>query len=256
MAEESSDLSSLNVAQINEILKKRGIKGFSKLNKQQKIERIIMDGYPNESLGVAKSSDKKDRSIKKDETSSEKKKRVLKLNEKLLKSIKMDDYNDIFNEHKEEMSSEDILKMFKSYIEEFIDSASNEEREFFIKKCGDAYTTLSYIRENKNSKLSSKSNEEVSKILSTYLMLKYETVNNKLISSARKHHAKLLKNKKEVLKFKNDDDSEDEEEDDDELEINLSKKLINSTKNRKNDDGDDDSNDEEIVYDEPNYNSE
>lgn len=226
------DLSKQTNDQLNALCKQNGIKGYSKLKKDDKIAKLVEAGVSNTSEPVAKKAAKS----KKSETKEVKEKktakpRVEKLDKKLAKAIDLEKYNDQLADYKEDITIAEILELLKSDIEVFVNEADEKECAELVDKYG-ALTALVYQRANKNSKLSLLNGEaEVYKILLLHLIMTNEKVSEALVKSVKKFHAKLLKpavekkpkkaDSKKVTKVKGpeDDDDEDEvvDEDDDEV---------------------------------------
>jgi hypothetical protein len=237
--------------QLDALCKENKIKGYSKLKKDDKVAKLKEAGIdltlsepakPKKSGEKAKPAKAKDA----DEESKEppkraSKPRVEKIDKKLVKAIDLNNYTEFLTDHKEDLTYFEVIELLKEDIEAFVKEADNDECADFVDKFG-ALIAISYQRSHKNSKLSSKEDAEIYKILLIDLFLHKEDVLKVLYKAVVKLHAKLQKppvekkpkkaesNKKvKIVEAPNDDSDEDgkgsdseeiefERDDDDEVE--------------------------------------
>ncbi len=233
-------MSSVNLTnpQLNALCKENGIKGYSKLKKDEKIAMLTEAGvelFNQESSAASKtkksgekSSEKKvSKATSKNETDKSKesvkketKPRVEKLDKKIVKSIDLTKYTEILTDHKEELTYSEAINYLKDDIEEFVNTVDEKECAEFVNKFG-ALVAINYQRSHKNSKLSSKDDAEIYKILLLDLFLNREGVLLSLFKSFTKLHATLLKppaekkqkkTSKKVVRVNPPDEDEDEDE--------------------------------------------
>lgn len=218
------DFSKQTNDQLNALCKQNGIKGYSKLKKDDKIALLVESNVKVASTSSVKKVTKATKKTEEKEVKEKKatKPRVEKLDKKLAKSIDLDKYKDVLSEQKEEWTVSDISNLLKSDIELFVQAADNREIAELVDKFG-ALIAITYQRTHKNSKLSAKEDEEIYKILLLHLFLTNEKALDALVKAVRKFHAKLLKPvvEKKTKKVgaakkvtKVDEPNEDEEEDD------------------------------------------
>ncbi len=221
--------------QLDALCKENGLKGFSKLKKDEKVAKLIEAGVElplAESTSPAKAKKSAEKSAgkkpvqgtAKEESKVEVKKatkpRVEKLDKKLVKFVDLNKYAEVFTDHKEDLTYAEVVKLLKEDIEAFVKEVDDKECAIFVDKFG-ALSAIKYQRSHKNSKLSSKDDAEIYKILLLDLFLNGEDVLSALFKAAVKLHAKLQKpptekkTKKPAKKVILVDAPEDDEEEDD-----------------------------------------
>ena len=206
--------------ELDALCKQNGIKGYSKLKKADKIAKLEEAGVKILADAEASKVKKAGSKAKAAETKEKKaaKPRVEKLDKKLIKHINLDNYKEQLMDFKEEVTHAQVIDMLNEDIKSFVDEANHLECVSFVDKFG-ALAAISYQRKNKNSKLSSKKDDEIYKILLLDAFLNKPEVLSSLVKAVEKVRVKLhkpapeKKTKKNVERVVNDDD-EDEDEDD------------------------------------------
>jgi hypothetical protein len=201
--------------ELSVLCKAHGLKNYSKLKKDERIKLLEEAGVENDktasvvkskkaskasaSAGADESNDSKESKESKESTDSKKSKksdtpsvpRKDSVNRKLAKSFNAEKYNAALLKFKEEISVRDILCMLEADIKEFVNSIDPTEAAEFVNKFG-IMTVLNFQRAHKNSKLSSKEDNEIYKTLLLYLFVTNEKALDLLVKQVRKEHSKLL----------------------------------------------------------------
>ncbi len=177
--------SKMTKEQLNALCKANGIRGYSKLKKEQIIEKLNDAGVqPAEQTNNADTNTKK--------ITKEKVARVEKLDKKILKAFDTDKYNEVLMEYKEEPSQEQIKKLIAEDLKSFLDNADISDIIDYVNKFG-ALTPILYQRANKNSKLSTKTDEDIYRILVHFIFDVDDKATTPLIKHILKLYAKAKK---------------------------------------------------------------
>lgn len=226
------DLNGLTKGALFVICKDNNIKVTQKLKKDEIIAKLNENGITSATKDSSDSKEaqeptkaKAKSKAKKPTEKAETKPRVEKIDKKLAKAIDLLKYDQKLLEEKEEPTREFVLELLKTDIEEFVKTSDVGEIAEFVDKFG-ALTAINFQRKNKNSKLSSKTDDEIYRILILALFLNEEKAIDALVKAVKKHYTKLHKpvveKKKAVPKTKlakvevpsdNEEDDEDDEND-------------------------------------------
>jgi hypothetical protein len=181
---------------LKDICKKRDIKGYSKLNKEGLI-KAILDKQNGTQGDIDKKTEKEDKPKKQIPEG------FLK---KLLKSL---DKNKISDE--KEASDEDIINIYKSDIESYINSYTDKDIYRFVDKFG-VSSMLTFMKSGTKVKFSKITELEAYKILCLEYMLNIEDNKKKIVKAVKKTEKKSKVVIKQVDKSERIDVSEEEEE--------------------------------------------
>lgn len=212
-----------------------GVKGYSKLNKKQIIEKLLAnnvnDTVTDEELKDM-STELNAREIKEAEELAKKppKPRFKKLSKKLLESINLDEYKETLRKFNDMSIEEETTELFKEDIEKFIKSKdlTSEDYKKYVDSYGTVKAVVEYLASKSDASLNKMTEKKIYKTLATFIYQNDKTVKDELVNKVRKVVIQLNKpitppkrgNKtlKTPAKAKVDEDDEEEEEDNDNTE--------------------------------------
>jgi hypothetical protein len=187
--------------QLAELCKANGIKGYSKLKKNEVI-KMLRDKNIQEVEVEAKPKEKKP--SKKEATPVDKKSkpRVEKLDKKLLKNLKPENYKDAIQDRKEDPDTKYVMNLVCDDLQKCIDECDVKDHQQFVDKYGSLTALLEYVKLHPKFDIREVSEKEVYKMLVLHLFLANEKIAEALVKTFAKYHAKLHKEpvKKESAK--------------------------------------------------------
>lgn len=208
-----------------------GIKGYSKLNKKQIVEKLlennVNDRVTDEELKDM-STELNAREIREAEELAKNpaKPRFKKLSKKLLESINLDEYKETLRKFNDMSIEEETTELFKDDIEKFIKSKdlTSEDYKKYVDSYGTVKAVVEYLASKSDATLNKMTEKKIYKTLATFIYQNDKTVKDELINKVRKVVIQLNKpitppkrgNKtaKVPSKAKVDEDDEEEEDND------------------------------------------
>lgn len=220
------DLTNMKKADLMKQCKEQGIKGYSKMKKDELISALEESGIKNTYVEAPKKEKKE--TVKRATTTT----RLDKLSKKVEKFSTLDRYKNELNKFDENATDEDLLDIVTESMKSFIisDSVDHVDYKKYVNTYGPIKALVDYNASPDAEDLKACSEEQIYKTLATYIyynsdpeitstlykkIRKLIAANNK---AAKKPSKKVNKYVEEVDEESEDDD--DEEEDVDEEEVN------------------------------------
>lgn len=209
--------------QLSALCKQNGIKGYSKLKKDELITKLNEAGVKpaDKASDDVKKATKKTKTEKTPEKKPEKPIKE-KLDKKIVKSLNPENYKVLLEEFKEAPEQKEVLEMVHSDLSALIDEADWMECRHIVDKYGAIKALLEYIEMHNKSKLLKTSEEEIYKMLLLHLYMNNDKLMESIVKSFVKYYEKLNKPEapKKVSKaVKKPIRKEESEEDPDEPEL-------------------------------------
>jgi hypothetical protein len=204
------------------------VKGYSKLNKNQIVEKLLANNVPD----TVTEQELKDmrvelnaREAKEAEETAKKppKPRFKKLSKKLLESVELDNYKEMLRKFTEVSIEKDTTTLFKDDIEKFIKSKdlTHEDYKKYVDSYGAIKAVVEYMASKEDASLKKMSEKKIYKTLAAFIYQNDKTVTDELVSKVKKVVAQLNKpittkrggKSKSASKDKADENEEEEEDD-------------------------------------------
>jgi hypothetical protein len=213
------DLTNMKKAELMKQCKEQGIKGYSKMKKEELIATLEESGITNTYVEVPKKEKKE--TVKKTAIP-----RLDKLSKKLEKFTTAETYKNKLTNFTEDVADEDLMDIITEGMKNFIISDTLDYTDYkkYVTTYGPIKALVEYNASTDSEDLSSYSEEQIFKILATYIYNKDAEIALTLNKKIRKlivANNKVKKPSKKVTTYvesSEDDAASDNDDDDDEEE--------------------------------------